>query len=271
MGRVAPPSLFDRRLALWQLRRRDEADRGDHRQARGQDDARARRVSQRRTRAVAGPRATGVRRLVTLARRRAVCAGRRRHPTSGLRVDRGLHRDGSVHLEIELHAAATGGHPPGRATRGSATTLRRREHLGGHRGCQRTHAPSSDSDSANVPSVASACRCTNNPAGRTEQERAQQRHRASTVAEKRAPTTTTIGDGPPPSPPHACGGCGGSGSDCYCCACSAGGVAVFGAGLNASLTSSTPCSQSVLTSVGCTSLRFRYQYCSVSAPTECRM
>ena len=39
MGRVAPPSLFDRRLALWQLRRPDEADRGDHRQACRQEDA----------------------------------------------------------------------------------------------------------------------------------------------------------------------------------------------------------------------------------------
>ena len=82
-----------------------------------------------------GPRATGVRRLRTLARRRAVCAGRRCQPTSGLRVDRGLHRDGSVRLEIDLHAAATGGDPSGRATRVSATTLRSREHLGGHRGC----------------------------------------------------------------------------------------------------------------------------------------
>ena len=127
------PSFFDRRLALWQLRRPHEADRGDHRQARRQEDARARRFSQRRTRAVAGPRATRVRRVGTLPRRRAVCAGRRRHPTSRLRVDRGLHRYGSVRLEIELHAAASGRDPSGRATRVSATTLLSREHLDGYR------------------------------------------------------------------------------------------------------------------------------------------
>jgi len=52
-------SFLDRRAALRQLRRSDEAHRGDHRQARRSwADARARRLSERCPRAVASPRAS---------------------------------------------------------------------------------------------------------------------------------------------------------------------------------------------------------------------
>jgi len=54
------------RVAVPELRRSDEGDRGDHRQACGEDDARACWLSERCAQAVAGPRATGVGRVVRM-------------------------------------------------------------------------------------------------------------------------------------------------------------------------------------------------------------
>jgi hypothetical protein len=101
-GGAGAPSLRDRRAAVPELWRSDEADRGHHRSARGPEDARARRGSERRTRAVPGTRATAVSSSIPLARPRA--AGGR--ASAGGQVDPAEHRDGRVRPEIERAAAS---------------------------------------------------------------------------------------------------------------------------------------------------------------------
>lgn len=99
-ARTLAAGLRDRSLALSELRRSDEGDRGDHRQARCED-ARARGLDERCAAAVARPRTTGVRRVFRRARRRAACAGRRRgQHSNGRRLERGEHRNGGVSVEI---------------------------------------------------------------------------------------------------------------------------------------------------------------------------
>ena len=98
---VDAASFFDRRLAVPvpQLWRPDEGDRRDHRQACGEQDARAPRFCERCARAVADPWTTGVGRVGAVARRRAAGDARRQH-LAGRRVARDEHRDRGVRFEI---------------------------------------------------------------------------------------------------------------------------------------------------------------------------